>query len=87
MPVLVSRKSDLPVRIWVAGCSSGEEPYTIAMTLSEFMNTSLKKRDYAILATDISRQALSAALEGIYPHQKLKELPIIFRKKSITLRL
>src|SRR5690348_2996948 len=60
------------LRIWSAGCSSGEEPYALAMVLAE----ALEKHgatgvDAKILATDLSPQALETARNGVYPLDKL----------------
>lgn len=57
-------KKDL--RIWSAGCSTGEEPYTIAMVLSDFFNIYKSQWDTQILATDISTVALKKAMESVY---------------------
>lgn len=65
-----------PLRLWSAGCSSGEEPYTIAMVLNEFgrSNPSLGF-DYSILATDISTRVLEAARRGIYSEAQAAPIP------------
>ena len=52
-----------PFRVWSAGCSSGEEPYTIAMCLAE----TLGERAFEVLATDLDTQVLAAARDGVYP--------------------
>jgi chemotaxis protein methyltransferase CheR len=59
------------VRIWSAGCSSGEEPYTVAMLLARH----LPGWDLRIMATDISNRVLEKARKGIYPIARLAELP------------
>ena len=68
------------VRIWSAGCSSGEEPYTIAMTLSESI-PDLSLWDAKILATDLSTAMLAKAQEGVYPAEKVESVPAKFRAK------
>ncbi len=61
------------LRIWSAGCSSGQEPYTISMCLlSKFPE--LKRWDFKILATDIDTQVLEKAAKGIYPESELAGL-------------
>jgi chemotaxis protein methyltransferase CheR len=73
------RKGQTRFRIWCAASSSGEEPYTIAMTLSECglgANT-----DTRILATDISTRILASAKEGVYDQAKLAGLPAGFASK------
>ncbi len=75
LPELIARKKaagDKTLRIWSAGCSSGEEPYSIAMTLLEALpNPSAWRID--ILATDISRQVLADAQRGLYGKHALRE--------------
>jgi chemotaxis protein methyltransferase CheR len=63
-----------PARLWSAGCSSGEEPYTIAMVLREAWGA-LASRDVKVLATDISRRVLATAAAGVYPEAQLGDLP------------
>jgi chemotaxis protein methyltransferase CheR len=61
------------LRIWSAAASSGEEPYTIAMTVAEAVgNASV---DWRVLATDISTKILGTAERGVYGEQTLKEVP------------
>jgi chemotaxis protein methyltransferase CheR len=62
------------VRIWSAGCSSGEEPYTLSMLLHE-MARDVARRDVRILATDLSSKVLGMAREAIYPETAISELP------------
>lgn len=62
------------LRIWSAGCSSGEEPYTIAISLAETI-ANLARWDVAILATDISTRVLARAAKGVYGANGLAALP------------
>ena len=59
-------------RFWSAACSSGEEPYTMALTLSETISD--KAVDIKILATDISTEVLATAMNGIYSKKKVKPI-------------
>jgi chemotaxis protein methyltransferase CheR len=73
---------DNPLRIWSAGCSTGEEPYTLAMFLSEF--SAVHPGFYfAILGTDISTKVLDAARLAIYEHEAVEPVPIPWRKKYL----
>src|SRR5437868_7656349 len=61
------------LRIWSAGCASGEEPYTIAITVADTIESS-EAWNIQILATDISKQALDFAERGVYPRRELETL-------------
>lgn len=83
MPKLKSDPSRAPVRMWSAGCSSGEEVYTLAMTLlgtdrqqAEWM----RNRDVRLLATDISEPVVNAAAEGFYAAGGVDGVPEAYRK-------
>jgi chemotaxis protein methyltransferase CheR len=72
---------DYDLRIWSAGCSSGEEAYTIAMVINEFFWSSKMAWDTTVLATDISPKVLAAAKEGVYTHDQLNRLPKGWKEK------
>ncbi len=69
-------------KVWSAGCSSGEEPYTIAMVLSEFalQNASF---DYSIFGTDISTIVLKKAFDAIYPLTAVDVVSLEMKKKYL----
>jgi chemotaxis protein methyltransferase CheR len=59
------------LRIWSAGCATGEEPYSLAMVLAEALEAHRGAADALILATDLSPAALDVARRGVYPLQRL----------------
>jgi chemotaxis protein methyltransferase CheR len=75
LPALKDRITDRDLRIWSAGCSSGEEPYTLAMLMDEFFGKEKPLWDAKILATDISETALLKAKTGIYASKSISALP------------
>ena len=67
VPLLAHKENEQPIRIWVPGCASGEEAYSIAMTLIEHLEEVHKNCPIQIFASDIDETALSVARRGIYP--------------------
>lgn len=70
-----AKKHAKRLRIWSSACSSGEEPYSIAMFLAEQL-PDFSEWDIRILATDISIDVLRRAKRGIYPHKSVESLPL-----------
>jgi chemotaxis protein methyltransferase CheR len=70
------------LNVWSAGCSTGEEPYTLAMVLSEFAQD-YPDYNFSILATDISTRVLDKARQGVYEHEKVEPVPLPLRKKYL----
>ena len=78
------RKGTRPrLRIWSSACSSGEEPYTLGMTVLETLG-SLATWDAKILGTDISTQVLARAIEGVYHAEAVEPVPALFRQKYLA---
>jgi chemotaxis protein methyltransferase CheR len=73
------RKKDL--RIWSAGCATGEEAYTLAMTLASYFGADKRDWDSKILATDISTRVLTTAAQGIYFNESIGSLSESWKKK------
>lgn len=80
LPALIASKREKKIRIWSAGCSSGEEPYTILMFLQHHLSD-FEQWDIKILATDISNKVLSKAIKGEYDAKTVQSLsPDMIRK-------
>jgi len=82
LPSLDSEKTGIPaqpLRIWSAGCASGEEVYSLSMLLREYYGPRFAAVDSGLLATDISLAALREAEAGEYNVGKMRELPASYR--------
>ncbi|MBD8070252.1 CheR family methyltransferase [Bacillus sp. PS06] len=79
IPQLLSKNKQL--KIWSAACSTGEEPYTLAMILSNHIPLS----SISILATDIDTNAIARAKLGVYHERSLKEVPERIKQKYFTM--
>ena len=72
------------LNVWSAGCSSGEEPYTLGMVLSEFGKYHPGfKFDFFILATDLSSQVLEKASQAIYRMDQVADVPLAFKQQYL----
>lgn len=81
LPYLSSTyKEKKDLRIWSAGCSSGEEAYTLAMVHREYFGENKKLWDTKVLGTDISTKALEKAVKGIYDKENILSLPERWQK-------
>lgn len=74
LPDLFESQNQRNIAVWSAGCSSGEEPYTIAITLSEF-KASHPGFDFTISASDLSTKMLNKAVSAIYSEERVKDIP------------
>ncbi len=79
LPKIAAEAKDRDLRIWSAGCSTGQEPYTLAMLISDFFGDKRFLWDAKVLATDISLKALEAAKKGIYENDCLEKVPNIWK--------
>lgn len=81
LPGLFSNDRDRDVRIWSAGCSSGEEPYTIAMVIDNYFGSKKLLWDTKVLATDLSLKSLKKAKKGVYKNENISHLPATWQTK------
>ena len=80
----LKRQNRKELRIWCAGCSTGEEPYTLLMLMLEHLGSEYSSWDAGILATDISDRALSVAKRGVYGADRVQQLPENLQRKYFT---
>ncbi len=74
-------KGKTNIKVWSAGCSTGEEPYTIAMVLKEILPSNIT---FQILASDISLKSILTAKQGFYPTNKCEGVPPKYLSKYFT---
>jgi chemotaxis protein methyltransferase CheR len=77
--LLLKHAADRQLRAWSAGCSTGEEPYSIAITLRECLPAA-PRWDFRLLATDIDTKVLATAQAGVYAAERVKDLPDTVRR-------
>ncbi|HRY30117.1 MAG TPA: protein-glutamate O-methyltransferase CheR [Elusimicrobiota bacterium] len=83
LPQIVKRKREMgqrTIRLWSAGCSTGEEPYTLAIILHEYLKD-LICWNIQLFATDISQRVLNACRIGTYPPRSMKDVPEDIRER------
>jgi chemotaxis protein methyltransferase CheR len=84
LPYLATTVTNKDLRIWSAGCSTGEEPYTLAMIIADYFKNQKYLWDSKVLATDISRKALRTAAAGTYSAEQVTVLPDYWKKRYFT---
>ena len=95
LPAMIERKVHSPsrtIRIWSAGCSTGEEAYSIAILTLEYVRTNALDLSVEVYGTDISEEACATAGAGIYPERKIEQIPAAlcqkyFEAKDGTIRV
>src|SRR4051794_23065594 len=73
--LLAAKPADQPVRVWSAGCSSGQEAYTLAMVLADALGLDAYRERVKIYATDIDEAALNQARVGVYTAKEVESVP------------
>ena len=83
LPVLIAqaRERNQVLRLWAAGCASGEEPYSLAMLLDDLLGPELPEWSVKIFATDLDEAAINFARRGLYSENLLKGLPAGYRER------
>jgi chemotaxis protein methyltransferase CheR len=81
LPYVEETYTNNDLRLWCAGCSSGEESYTLKFIIEDHFSKCKAKWNTEILATDISTQVLDKAIHGVYPNDSVETLPDAWRKK------
>lgn len=80
----LQRRRDHDLRLWCAAASTGEEAYSIMMTLLEYFGARYTSLDAGLLATDISLKALHKAAKGVYSAEQVKAIPAAWRERYVT---
>jgi two-component system CheB/CheR fusion protein len=84
MPELVERKLRSPsrtIRVWSAGCSTGEEAYSLAILMMQYLRTHELDLATELYATDISKDAVAVGREGVYAEKKVSRIPANLRRR------
>ena len=86
IPDLVRRESEAGIRIWVCGCATGEEAYSLAILFIEAIRRSGREIDFKMFATDAHRESLQFAATGIYPEKSLRDVSEVRRQEFFNRR-
>ncbi len=86
LPELIdeARLNHRPLRVWSAGCSTGEEAYSLAITLADAIGGGAGSLDVRVFATDIDSAAIAFARRGIYPPAAVQAVPAPLRERYFT---
>lgn len=84
LPELVEKRraqGKREIRLWCAGCSSGEEPYTLMMLMREHLGAEASGWKTVLLATDLSATVLHKAINGVYDQERVSQMPVHLRRR------
>ena len=81
LPEFHQKNTGEPLKIWSSASSSGEEPYTIAMVISEYARQLGAPLPYTILGTDISSDILERAQMGVYKDERIIDVPLSYKRR------
>ena len=85
LPQLIAyNRSQRVLRLWSAGCATGEEPYSMVMLLADILGAELAEWNIKVFATDTDKQALTFARNGVYSQKQVADLPDDFRERFFT---
>lgn len=82
--LLLDNKSESELRVWICGCATGEEAYSVAMCLAEGIENAQSNQAYKVFATDVHRTSLEIASNGIYSLHALDNVPTTLQNKYFT---
>lgn len=83
-PIIQKKKPNEPIRIWIPSCSTGEEVYSIAMLMEEYLETHSLIRNYKIFASDLDAHAINIAGSGTYQKNIINDIGIEYASKFFT---
>lgn len=82
IPQIIANKApDAPIRVWSAGCATGEETYSLAILLAEALGPDQFRRRVRLYGTDVDREALIEAQRGFYPQRVIEAVPEALRNR------
>ena len=81
LPEFHQKNKGEPIKIWSSACSSGEEPYTIAMVISEYARQLGAPFPHQIFGTDISSDILERAQMGVYKDERIGDVPLSYKRR------
>jgi two-component system CheB/CheR fusion protein len=81
LPEVVARKRNGPIRVWSAGCASGEEAYTLAMLFAELLGADAFREQVKVYGTDVDEDALARARQASYSERDVESIPASLRAK------